>query len=117
MKSSDGDGDDDGNENGKRPNSLISNNNNKKIARPALSFVHFFAVVLLDHYMKLSSYTFYGKNVVCALQRFCCSCSCSLIAPFGGSLLSRGRYFRNFTVLIALLYCVRLNKLLEFLQK
>ena len=38
-------------------------------------------------------------------------------APVRLSLLSEVRYFRNFTVLIALLYCVRLNKLLEFLQK
>ena len=40
-------------------------------------FVYFFTVVLHD--LKLSSYTFYGGNVVCVHEKSCCPCSYSFV--------------------------------------
>ena len=62
----------DGNENCKKNNSLISNK--KNFARAAHFFVHFFAFVLHDHSVKLSSYTFYGKQVSYVLTKDFVAC-------------------------------------------
>ena len=62
----------DGNENSKK--------NSIGLFSSTLFFVHFFDVVLHGYDVKLPSYTSYEGNVVhvCAHQKFCCLCSCSL---------------------------------------
>ena len=66
-------GDGDGNKNSKKKK-LIG------LFSSTLFFVHFFDVVLLGYNVKLPSNTSYEGNVVhvCAHQKFCCLCSCSL---------------------------------------
>ena len=55
---------------------LISKKKKKNFARTThFFFVHFFDVVLHDYYVKLSSQTSYVGSVLCAHQKFCCSCS------------------------------------------
>jgi len=66
-----------GNENGKKSIGLISQKTTTLHMQHTF-FVHFLDAVLYDYIMKLPSYTSYVGNVVCAHQRFCCLCSCSL---------------------------------------
>ena len=90
MKSSDGDGDDDGNENGKRPNSLIRNNNNNKKLHVQHSLLYISLPLfcstttwnfLVTHFMEKMSFVL-SKDVVAR-------------APVRLSLLSEVRYFRG----------------------
>ena len=67
-------------------------------ASAAHFFVHFFAVVLHDHNVKLSSYTFYGeKNVVCAHRRFVQLVSVPVRFPFTAAHF----YLAGFSLLTA----------------
>ena len=55
---------------------LISKQKKKNFARTThFFFLHFFDVVLHDYYVKLPSQTSYVGSVLCAHQKFCCSCS------------------------------------------
>ena len=55
---------------------LISKKKKKNFPRTThFFFLHFFDVVQHDYYMKLSSQISYVGSVLCAHQKFCCSCS------------------------------------------
>ena len=56
----------------------ILQKNNLQLARAALFFVHFLAVVVVAMWNFLSSCTFCGENVLCAHKKFWCLFSCSL---------------------------------------
>ena len=60
----------------------ILQKNNLQLARAALFFVHFLAVVVVAMWNFLSSCTFCGENVLCAHKKFWCLFSCSLFFFF-----------------------------------
>ena len=64
------------------------------------SFLHFFVVVLHDHSVKLSSYTFLGGNVSCSQEKFCflCSCSLSFSLPLIFTILAAKIYHFHFQI-------------------
>ena len=64
------------------PVGLISKKENN-LACAAHFFVHFIDIVSHNYNVKIPSYTsyMYVGNVVCAHQKFCCLCSCSLFFP------------------------------------
>ena len=66
----------DGKKNGDKINRSYQQKEKKQLCtHNTLFFIHFFDVVLHDYNMKLSSYTSYVGNVLCAHQKFCCLCS------------------------------------------
>ena len=70
------------------------------------SFLHFFVVVLHDHSVKLSSYTFLGANVSCSQEKFCflCSCSLSFSLPLIFTILAAKIYHFHFQIWLFFLF-------------
>ena len=99
---------DGGNENGKtntqtkKKTRLISNNKKTTKTLQVLhtSFLHFFVVVLHDYSVKLSSYTFLGRNVSCSHKKCCflCSCSLSFSLPLIFTILAAKIYHFHFQI-------------------
>ena len=62
----------------KKSVSLISKKTTTTLYLQHTFLVNFFDVVLHDYIVELASYTYYVGNVVCAHQKLCSLCSCSL---------------------------------------